>query len=43
MVFLAPMGDFDSYLDLFADRYGFGPPHLAAPTRDRRRPAFHRL
>jgi pimeloyl-ACP methyl ester carboxylesterase len=25
MVFLAPMGDFALYLDLFADRHGFGP------------------
>jgi pimeloyl-ACP methyl ester carboxylesterase len=25
MVFLAPMGDFSPYLDLFADRHGFGP------------------
>jgi pimeloyl-ACP methyl ester carboxylesterase len=25
LVFLAPMGDFSLYLDLFADRYGFGP------------------
>lgn len=25
MVFLAPMGDFAPYLDLFADRHGFGP------------------
>ena len=25
MVFLAPMGDFGPYLDLFADRHGFGP------------------
>jgi pimeloyl-ACP methyl ester carboxylesterase len=25
MVFLAPMGDFSLYLDLFADRHGFGP------------------
>ena len=25
MVFLAPMGDFPPYLDLFADRHGFGP------------------
>jgi pimeloyl-ACP methyl ester carboxylesterase len=25
MVFLAPMGDFDWYLDIFADRHGFGP------------------
>jgi pimeloyl-ACP methyl ester carboxylesterase len=24
LVFLAPMGDFSLYLDLFADRYGFG-------------------
>jgi hypothetical protein len=24
-VFLAPMGDFSLYLDLFADRHGFGP------------------
>ena len=25
MVFLAPMGDFGPYLDLFAERHGFGP------------------
>lgn len=25
LVFLAPMGDFSLYLDLFADRHGFGP------------------
>lgn len=25
LVFLAPMGDFTLYLDLFADRHGFGP------------------
>lgn len=25
LVFLAPMGDFSPYLDLFADRHGFGP------------------
>jgi pimeloyl-ACP methyl ester carboxylesterase len=25
LVFLAPMGDFSMYLDLFADRHGFGP------------------
>lgn len=25
LVFLAPMGDFSWYLDLFADRHGFGP------------------
>ena len=25
LVFLAPMGDFSWYLDLFGDRYGFGP------------------
>lgn len=25
LVFLAPMGDFSRYLDLFADRHGFGP------------------
>ena len=25
MVFLAPMGDFDFYLDMFAERHGFGP------------------
>ena len=25
LVFLAPMGDFDWYLDVFARRYGFGP------------------
>lgn len=25
MVFVAPMGDFAPYLDLFADRHGFGP------------------
>lgn len=25
LVFLAPMGDFAEYLDLFADRHGFGP------------------
>ena len=25
LVFLAPMGDFSWYLDIFADRHGFGP------------------
>jgi pimeloyl-ACP methyl ester carboxylesterase len=25
LVFLAPMGDFDFYLDMFAERHGFGP------------------
>jgi hypothetical protein len=25
MVFLAPMGDFSLYLDLFAEKHGFGP------------------
>ena len=25
LVFLAPMGDFSLYLDLFAERHGFGP------------------
>ena len=25
LVFLAPMGDFAWYLDIFADRHGFGP------------------
>jgi pimeloyl-ACP methyl ester carboxylesterase len=25
LVFLAPMGDFDYYLDMFAERHGFGP------------------
>lgn len=29
LVFLAPMGDFAPYLELFADRYGFGPRILA--------------
>jgi len=38
MVFLAPMGDFGHYLQLFADRYGFGPRILGGLQRllDRR-------
>ena len=38
MVFLAPMGDFGHYLQLFADRYGFGPRILGGLRRllDRR-------
>jgi pimeloyl-ACP methyl ester carboxylesterase len=37
-VFLAPMGDFSWYLDIFADRHGFGPRILGGLHRrlDRR-------
>lgn len=38
LVFLAPMGDFSWYLDIFADRHGFGPRILGGLQRrlDRR-------